>query len=179
MMACLRSRCISKSILQAACRRQNIWSSSILHQEAVNDFSSVDQNFERDRLRKIDGETKPRDRITYFYLGAPRIIYASLARLTLIKVKPVASTCAISGFLQLVPKFVASMSATADVLALASAEFDISSVVEGTTLTVKWRGKPVFVRHRTDEEIAEAQNVEQSALPDPQADADRAPTPEW
>ncbi len=71
------------------------------------------------------------------------------------------------------------MSATADVLALASAEFDIGSVVEGTTLTVKWRGKPVFVRHRTDEEIAEAQNVEPSVLPDPQGDADRAPTPEW
>lgn len=71
------------------------------------------------------------------------------------------------------------MSATADVLALASAEFDISSVMEGTTLTVKWRGKPVFVRHRTDEEIAEAQNVDQSVLPDPQGDADRAPTPEW
>ena len=46
------------------------------------------------------------------------------------------------------------MSASADVLALASAEFNTSEIAEGTTLTVKWRGKPVFIRHRTDAEVA-------------------------
>ena len=40
------------------------------------------------------------------------------------------------------------MSPSADVLALASAEFDVGAIAEGTTLTVKWRGKPVFIRHR-------------------------------
>lgn len=45
-------------------------------------------------------------------------------------------------------KFVSSMSPSADVLALASAEFDVGAIAEGTTLTVKWRGKPVFIRHR-------------------------------
>jgi ubiquinol-cytochrome c reductase iron-sulfur subunit len=40
------------------------------------------------------------------------------------------------------------MSASADVLALASAEFKLDNIPEGTTMTVKWRGKPVFIRHR-------------------------------
>jgi ubiquinol-cytochrome c reductase iron-sulfur subunit len=51
------------------------------------------------------------------------------------------------------------MSASADVLALASAEFDISSIPVGSTLTVKWRGKPVFIRHRTEDEIAKETSV--------------------
>ena len=42
------------------------------------------------------------------------------------------------------------MNPAADVLALASAEFDIAAVPVGSTVTYKWRGKPVFVRHRTD-----------------------------
>ena len=53
------------------------------------------------------------------------------------------------------------MSASADVLALASAEFDISSIPVGSTLTVKWRGKPVFIRHRTEDEIAKETSVSQ------------------
>ena len=60
------------------------------------------------------------------------------------------------------------MSASADVLALASAEFDVSNIVEGTTLTVKWRGKPVFIRHRTEEEIAKEAAVNVAELKDQQ-----------
>merc|ERR1711966_392807 len=45
-------------------------------------------------------------------------------------------------------KFIASMSASADVLALASTEVSLESIDQGTSVTVKWRGKPVFVRHR-------------------------------
>ena len=71
------------------------------------------------------------------------------------------------------------MSASADVLALASAEFDVSSIAEGTTLTVKWRGKPVFIRHRTDAEIALESSVNLGELKDPQADAARASNPRW
>lgn len=59
------------------------------------------------------------------------------------------------------------MNPSADVLALASIRVDISGVAEGTQLTVKWRGKPVFIRHRTDEDIKLAREVEISALPDP------------
>ena len=71
------------------------------------------------------------------------------------------------------------MAPTADVLALASAEFEIDSVPEGTTLTVKWRGKPVFIKHRTAEEIAKVNAVDVATLPDPQADSDRVTDPEW
>lgn len=76
-------------------------------------------------------------------------------------------------------QFVSSMSASADVLALASAEFDVSGIAEGTTLTVKWRGKPVFIRHRTADEISRESAVALSTLKDPQVDADRAQDPEW
>ena len=71
------------------------------------------------------------------------------------------------------------MSPSADVLALASAEFDTASIAEGTTLTVKWRGKPVFIRHRTDEEIAKEAAVNVSTLKDQQTDASRAVNPKW
>ncbi len=76
-------------------------------------------------------------------------------------------------------QFVATMSASADVLALASAEFDISSVSEGTTITVKWRGKPVFVRHRTEHEIETEAAVNIASLRDQQTDAERATDPKW
>lgn len=72
-----------------------------------------------------------------------------------------------------------SMNPAADVLALSSAEIDISQVPVGSGVTLKWRGKPVFVRHRTEEEIAEAQAVEIDDLRDPQSDAARAEKPEW
>ena len=71
------------------------------------------------------------------------------------------------------------MSASADVLAMASAEFNIDGIAEGTTLTVKWRGKPVFIRHRTDEEIATEAGVDMSSLRDPQVDSERAVNPKW
>ncbi len=71
------------------------------------------------------------------------------------------------------------MSASADVLALASAEFDTAGIPEGTTLTVKWRGKPVFIRHRTDDEIAKEATVNLGELRDKQADSVRTQDPKW
>lgn len=71
------------------------------------------------------------------------------------------------------------MAASADVLALASAEFDVGAISEGTTITVKWRGKPIFIRHRTDAEIAKEAAVNVSALRDQQTDAERAADPKW
>ena len=66
-----------------------------------------------------------------------------------------------------------SMNPSADVLALASIEVDLSAIKEGQTIKVMWRGKPVFVKHRTSKEIAEAREVKLSALPDPELDKDR------
>src|SRR5438045_9634687 len=58
------------------------------------------------------------------------------------------------------------MNPSASVLALSSVEFDLSSVQEGQQVTIMWRGKPVFVRRRTQKEIAEARAVPVSSLPD-------------
>ena len=49
------------------------------------------------------------------------------------------------------------MNPSADVQALASIDVDVSGIAPGTQLTVLWQGKPVFIRHRTGEEIADAQ----------------------
>lgn len=66
-----------------------------------------------------------------------------------------------------------SLNPSADVLALSSIEVDISSVEPGQTMTVKWRGKPVFIKNRTEEEIKEAKETPMSALIDPQEDTER------
>jgi ubiquinol-cytochrome c reductase iron-sulfur subunit len=71
------------------------------------------------------------------------------------------------------------MNPDASTLALSSIEVDLSPIAEGQILTVKWRGGPVFVRHRTKKEIDEAVNVDISELRDPQTDAERVKKPEW
>lgn len=71
------------------------------------------------------------------------------------------------------------MNPSADVLALSSIEVDLSAIDVGQSITVLWRGKPVFVRHRTEREIEEARDVDVASLPDPQTDAERVEKPEW
>ena len=71
------------------------------------------------------------------------------------------------------------MNPDASALALASIEVDISNVEVGQSITVKWRGKPVFIRRRTEKEIAEADAVNLADLRDPQTDAQRVIKPEW
>ncbi len=75
--------------------------------------------------------------------------------------------------------FINSMNPSADVLALSTTEVDLKPVAVGQAITVVWRGHPVFVRHRTAEEIDAAKKVPLNELPDPQADDKRAPKPEW
>jgi ubiquinol-cytochrome c reductase iron-sulfur subunit len=65
------------------------------------------------------------------------------------------------------------------VLALSSTEVDISHVEVGQAITIKWRGKPVFIRHRTPEEIKAAESVDISTLRDPQSDQQRVEKPDW
>ncbi|KAK3244152.1 hsp70 nucleotide exchange factor fes1 [Cymbomonas tetramitiformis] len=96
----------------------------------------------------------------YFVLTGGRFIYAAGARL-------------------LILKFITSMSATKDVLALASTEVNLSNIAEGGCVTIKWRGKPVFIRSRTEAEIAEANSVDIGSLRDPQTDAERTVNPKW
>lgn len=69
--------------------------------------------------------------------------------------------------------FIDQMNPDASALALASTEVDVSSVQPGQIVTVKWRGKPVFIRNRTAKEMEEARNVDIKTLPDPQTDQER------
>lgn len=133
-------------------------SASVSKSPALHELGSVDHAFTDDRVDRI---AEPERRaFTYLLLSGVRFAYASTARV-------------------LVVKFVSSMSASADVLALASAEFDVSAVTPGKTITVKWRGKPVFIRHRTPAEIAAEASVPLSALRDEEADEDRVLQPNW
>lgn len=70
------------------------------------------------------------------------------------------------------------LQATKDVLAMAALEIDLAKVEMGQTVTVKWRGKPVFVRRRTEAEIGGARSVDLSSLRDPEADEIRTKNPE-
>ena len=66
-----------------------------------------------------------------------------------------------------------SLNPSADVLALSSIDVDISNIEPGRTMTVKWRGKPIFITHRTEAEIREAEAVPMSELKDPESDSAR------
>ncbi len=84
------------------------------------------------------------------------------------------ATCvACAGAVAAAIPFVSSLAPSGDVLAIGTTEVDISNIKEGETVTVMWRGQPVFVTHRTAKQIEEAQSVNMSELRDPQADSDR------
>jgi len=65
------------------------------------------------------------------------------------------------------------MNPAGDVRALASIEFDLTKVAEGSQVVVKWRGKPLFVRNRTAAEVTAAVKDDNASMPDPAKDADR------
>jgi ubiquinol-cytochrome c reductase iron-sulfur subunit len=66
-----------------------------------------------------------------------------------------------------------SLNPSAEVLSLGSVEVDLAPIKEGQSITILWRGKPVFIRHRTKKEIDEAITVNLSDLKDPQSDDQR------
>jgi len=81
--------------------------------------------------------------------------------------------------------FIHSMNPAADTLALSSTEVDLAPIAVGQAITAVWRGKPVFVRRRTQEEIDQARTVNLAELRDndvgngPVKDEDRVKKPEW
>ena len=81
--------------------------------------------------------------------------------------------------------FINNLNPAADTLALASIEVSVTPIEVGQAITVKLRGKPVFIRHRTEKDIKEAEAVPMSELPDPQTDNSRVTysakkvRPEW
>jgi ubiquinol-cytochrome c reductase iron-sulfur subunit len=69
--------------------------------------------------------------------------------------------------------FIDSMNPAADVLAQSTIDVDLSLIPEGQGITAVWRGKPIFIRHRTALEIQSAEQVPLSELMDPEKDQDR------
>jgi ubiquinol-cytochrome c reductase iron-sulfur subunit len=98
--------------------------------------------------------------LSYFMVGTTGVLSASLAKST-------------------VTEFLQTMAASADVLALAKVEVELAHIPEGKNVIIKWRGKPVFIRHRTPDEIQEARATEWKSLRDPQTDDSRVKKPEW
>ncbi|KAM6353287.1 cytochrome b-c1 complex subunit Rieske, mitochondrial [Alca torda] len=92
-----------------------------------------------------------------------------------------ATTCVAAAYTakNVVTQFISSLSASADVLALSKIEIKLSDIPEGKNMAFKWRGKPLFVRHRTQAEITQEAEVDLSKLRDPQHDLDRVKKPEW
>lgn len=87
--------------------------------------------------------------------------------------KLIAGSGAIIGAGAIAWPLIDSMNPSKDVLAVSSTEVDLTHIVEGMGITVMWRGKPIFVRHRTPKEIKEAEDVKMSQLIEPQADSAR------
>jgi ubiquinol-cytochrome c reductase iron-sulfur subunit len=83
------------------------------------------------------------------------------------------------GTAALVWPLIDSMNPSADVLALAATEVDLSGIEEGMRVTVTWRGKPVFIDHRTPEAIEQARAIDVDELRDPQPDNARVIEPQW
>jgi ubiquinol-cytochrome c reductase iron-sulfur subunit len=90
-----------------------------------------------------------------------------------------ASALGVVGLATAIWPFIDSLNPARDTLALSTTEVDLSPIQVGQRLTVAWRGKPVFIDHRPQPEITEAQNVDISTLRDPQKDSDRVKKPEW
>ena len=75
--------------------------------------------------------------------------------------------------------FIDSLNPAADTLALSTVEVDLTPIQEGQAITVKWRGKPVFIRHRTPKEIEEARAVNVADLRDKEDDQSRVKKDQW
>jgi len=77
------------------------------------------------------------------------------------------------GVLTAVWPLIDQLNPDASVLALASVDFDLSSMQPGQVVTIKWRGQPVFVRYRLPEDVKAMEAVPLSDLKDPETDEAR------
>jgi ubiquinol-cytochrome c reductase iron-sulfur subunit len=88
-------------------------------------------------------------------------------------IKLLTGSAAVIGAASLAWPFIDSMNPASDVLALSSVDVDLTPVPVGQAITVVWRGKPIFVRNRTPEEVKTAEGVPLNQLIDPATDASR------
>jgi ubiquinol-cytochrome c reductase iron-sulfur subunit len=126
----------------------------------IPDFSAYRRKTNRDPTKPSSESGDERRAFTYLITGSIVVSGASLSKWG-------------------VHMLVGAWSASKDVLALAKVEVNLNDIPAGKNLVIKWRGKPLFVKHRTPEEIAAEQAVDVSSLRDPQTDAERAKNPDW
>jgi ubiquinol-cytochrome c reductase iron-sulfur subunit len=83
------------------------------------------------------------------------------------------AAAAVGGLVTLWP-FISQMNPDASTIAAgAPIEVDLTPIADGQDIKVFWRGKPIYIMHRTKKQIEEARSVQVSSLPDPQPDQDR------
>jgi len=122
--------------------------------EARFGYQSTDDAFTSNQLDQAQMADPTNRTFVYLMQGTAAFMYASVGRVA-------------------VMQFVSYLSASADVMAVSTIEVDVSNVAEGSATTVKWRGKPVFIRHRTAKEIAAAEADDTASLRDQQTDSER------
>ena len=123
----------------------------------IEQYNSHDGLYETYMYGPDEGDTR---NANYMMLASTKAMYAGIGRAS-------------------VSKLLAHMQASADVLALASIEVDLKAFEEGTTTTLKWRGKPVFVKHRTAQEIESAVKDDTAQMIDPEKDSERVQKDNW
>merc|ERR1712168_1299398 len=111
----------------------------------VPDFTSYRRDATKDPSAINADSDMPRRAFTYRMVGGMGVVGAHAGK-------------------SFITDFLSTMSASADVLAVAQTEVDLSVIPPGKSMTLKWRGKPLFVRHRTPEEIEQVRAVDVSKL---------------
>jgi len=153
----LQSNLLSKKSLTAVTATQV----RLVHTDfKVPDYTDYRRNSVKDPNTSNRNTYENRNAFTYMVLGA-------------------AATSTMFCAKSVIHKFVLSMAPSADVLALASIEVNLNEIPEGKNATIKWRGKPLFVRHRTAAEIQAEQSTTLAELRDPEDDSVRVQKPEW
>jgi len=126
----------------------------------VPDFTAYRRKGTRDSAANSGESMENRAAFTYLMSGALGVTGAYTA------------TSVVNGL-------IGSMSASADVLALAKIEINLDEVPEGKAAVFKWRGKPLFVRHRTADEIAREEAVDPATLRHAEHDTERCKDPKY
>lgn len=138
---------------------------------AAPDFSAYRRDSTKNENRK-NNTAADRNAFTYMMVGGKfhwsTKLFIKINNISIFTATSVGTAYAAKA---VVHQFISSMSASADVLALAKIEIKLSDIPEGKSVTFKWRGKPLFIRHRTGAEIATEQGVPVSSLRDPQQDS--------
>lgn len=142
------------------------------------DFSAYRRDSTKRSASRAES-AEERKAFTYLIVGGKLMIHTITARFYSLLLFPGAAVASAYSAKALVHQFIGSMSASADVLALAKIEIKLAEIPEGKNVTFKWRGKPLFIRHRTAEEIAVEQSVALGTLRDVQHDNERTQDPKW